>query len=208
MPWDDIFKRLTGASKGVLGSLTDSLNGGREYTPEDALTVSKGPQENRGIGNILQNISLIGAQRRKASRDLAWEREDREISNDLKRAQIEDQKSEAAYRRGLLNIQERKFDIQAERSNVLNLKTEAEIQFAKANLEVKAMNAATAARQAQTQADLAQTAVEKQQWEKIRDERNFEYRQAQDFIKNDLEQRRVDIQAGYLNLAREKTRMK
>lgn len=205
--WSAILQKLlTGTQQkegGILGALAD-MSGRGELSPEDVLTLRKGPQSNQGIANILHNLQLKGAERRAAARDLAWESEDREITNDLKRAQAENLRALDAYRQGVLGIQQQKVDVQKEKNDILALKNEQEIELKKEDLQIKAQNAITAAANAATNARNATTAEQKLLWEKEYQERMMEYKNAQDLINNDLKRRALEVQQGYLEIAQEK----
>jgi hypothetical protein len=185
-------------------TIADHLGGRGKLTPNDVVAIKKGPQENRGVANILQNLDLMGAERRAAGRGLAWETEDREINNDLKRAQADNLRSLGTYRGGLLDLKAADTEIKRQRNEIYGLKTNADIQAKQQELEIKLQNAQTAIQNAETSAKNAATSEERLAWEKEKEQRQFEYDKTQDLINNELKRQALLVQQGYLGIAQEK----
>ena len=185
---------------GLLGSFDTS----KPATGRDVLTVQRGKQENRGLGNILQNLDLVGASERVANKEMQESDEDRALKQDYMRSQSENLRALGGYRQGMLDARKEANDISRIKADISRAKSEAEIsQFAQ-ELEVKKQNAKAAMMNAETNQKNAITREQFDQADMELKQAKFTYQQAQDTIDNELKNQALMVQKGYLGIAGQK----
>ena len=197
-------KVQSGIDKGV-GFLQNIMYGGDQAGPvtgRDYDVISRGPQENRGTGNILQNLALVGSRRRLGNKELREGEEERQANLELKRAQAAYQRSGVGYREGQLDVRREANEIARIRAEVYSAKSSADIDRLERQLKVNQQNSLTRMDEARTAARNARSTEE-------RDAANEEYRQAkfiydkaQDLIDNDIRQKQLEVSKGNLDVSR------
>jgi hypothetical protein len=193
-----IIDQLKGGLQNAIGANPGPLR------PEDVVTLQQGPQENRGFGNIVQNVSLIGAQKRAAQEQLKESDEDRAAKLDLQKAQAENLRSLGPYRQNLVDLSGERNRISKLRADVYGARTTADIEVKKAELlnhqeQAKAAMLSAEARMKST----VDAAVQHQATLEFQ-RAKFAYDEVQDVIDNDLKRQTIAIQGGFLGIARER----
>jgi len=199
MGWASVLQKL-------MQGLQSSTSGEGDVTARD---VTLGPmQENRGLGNILNNFDRIGANRRIAAKGLREGDEDRAANLDLKKAQAENLRSLGSYRQAQQEAANRRNEIALIRAQAYAAKTDQEIRDAAQKLMYEGQRAQAAIQQAQAslqRATAAGDATEIAQQRLALDLEKFNYQQVQDTFDNNVKLRTVATQEGYLGIAQQKT---
>ena len=195
MAWQDILKKLQETMYGQPG---------QDVSAGDVQALQEGPQENRGVANIMGNIRRIGAGRRMAGKQLREGEEERVTGLDLKKAQAENLRSLGPYRTRMLDIREDLNEIKRLHESVYKAKSEADAQNAIQQLEVSRANSEAAMLSAEARMKSAVNEDERGVARLEFDREKFKQEQAQDAIKNAQRWADVRTSQGWLNIGQQK----
>jgi len=195
MAWQDIVKKLQELMYGQEGQAVSA---------GDVQALQEGPQENRGVANIMGNIRRIGAGRRMAGKQLREGEEERVTGLDLKKAQAENLRSLGPYRTRMLDIREDLNEIRRLHEDVYKAKSEAEAKNAIAQLDISRQNSEASMMSAEARMKSAVNENERGMARQEFDREKFKHDQTQDAIKNAQSWVSIKTQQGWLEIGQEK----
>jgi hypothetical protein len=158
MPWTDILEKLVSGSQ-------EALMGEGEPSTLDLVRAKEGPRENRGFGNIIHNLGLIGANSRVTADAQRNAEEERQINNDYKRSMTESNRSLIPYRQGLLDVKKAYNEVQKYKADIANTTTLQGLEVRRGELKAKMDQAAAALQNAETNAKREINEDNKLAWE-------------------------------------------